>query len=195
MSWVEIIADRKVRDAQDEGAFDNLPGKGKPLNLEIDPRVPPEQRAAYRLMREAQLLPDWIQIDKEIRTRLEQWEARIEQYARGRELDLQRLETSSAPQVKETIDRLRERFLVQAVKSLKEINHQIDRLNLIAPTPAQQKIRIDVEQRITVLDERFPRLLAPREVRPEWRELLDDKPTGAPRLGNRMPLRRRRDGL
>ncbi len=193
MSWVEIIADRKVRDAQEEGVFDNLPGKGKPLNLEIDPRVPPEQRAAYRLMREAQLLPDWIQIDKDIRTRLEQWEARVEQYARGRELDLKRLETSPGPQARETIDRLRERFLVQATKSLREINRQIERLNLIAPTPAQQKIRIDVEQRIVALEERFPRILAPQgDAPPEWRALLDDRPTGAANLGNRMPLRRRR---
>src|SRR5258708_20773892 len=75
MSWIEIIADRKIRDAQEEGAFDDLPGKGKPLKLEFDPRIPPEQRAAYRLMKEAQLLPDWIQLDKEVRQREEQWRA------------------------------------------------------------------------------------------------------------------------
>src|SRR5438105_12648242 len=67
MSWIEIIADRKIREAQEEGAFDNLPGKGKPLKLDFDPNVPPELRAAYRLMKEAQILPDWIQLDKEVR--------------------------------------------------------------------------------------------------------------------------------
>ena len=87
MSWIEIIADRKIRDAQEEGAFDDLPGKGKPLKLEFDPRIPPEQRAAYRLMKEAQLLPDWIQLDKEVRQREEQWRTRVEEFARGREPD------------------------------------------------------------------------------------------------------------
>src|SRR4028119_1285319 len=82
MSWIEIIADRKIRDAQDEGHFDNLPGKGQPLHLEFDPRVPPEQRAAYRLMKDAQLLPDWIQLDKEIRQRGERWTARVDEFAR-----------------------------------------------------------------------------------------------------------------
>jgi len=89
MSWIEIIADRKIRDAQEEGAFDDLPGKGKPLKLEFDPRIPPELRAAYRLMKEAQLLPDWIQLDKEVRQREENpnatafWRRAIDEYTRG----------------------------------------------------------------------------------------------------------------
>jgi len=83
MSWIEIIADRKIRDAQEEGAFDNLPGKGKPLKLDFDPNVPPEMRAAYRLMKEAQILPDWIQLDKEVRTFQQQLQERLEESPAG----------------------------------------------------------------------------------------------------------------
>ena len=81
MSWFELIADRKIRDAMEEGRFDDLPGKGKPLNLDVDLSVPPEQRMAMRLMREANLLPDWIQLDKEIRQRQERIRQRDVQMA------------------------------------------------------------------------------------------------------------------
>lgn len=195
MSWFEIIAERKIRDAQEEGAFDNLPGSGQPLNLEQDPRVPPEQRAAYRLMREAKILPDWIQIDKEIRQRLVQWEARIELYAQGREEDLRRSQLSHTPTA-DAIDRLREKFLVQAAQHLNETNRQIERLNLTVPGHGQQRLRIPVEERITALEERFPRRTPyPSGQEPEWRKVLDQPRRGLPNLNNRMPMRRRRDSI
>src|SRR5690349_3476483 len=137
MSWIEIIADRKIRDAQDEGAFDNLPGKGKPLKLEFDPRVPPEQRAAYRLMKEAQLLPDWIQLDKEIRHRQEQWDARLEAFARTHAADLRRAPVNHRRDCYEALDRRRDLFLVEAMEGLRQLNHAIDRFNLITPTPSR----------------------------------------------------------
>lgn len=195
MSWFEIIAERKIRDAQEEGAFDNLPGKGQPLNLEQDPRVPPEQRAAYRLMREAKILPDWIQIDKEIRQRLVQWEVRVDQYAQGREEDLRRSQLSHRP-TPDAIDRLREKFLLQAAQHLKETNRQIERLNLIVPGHGQQRLRLPLEERMETLEERFPRLTpyaAGQEA--EWRKLLEERRRALPNLTNRMPQRRRRDSI
>ena len=47
----ETIAERKIREAMAEGAFDNLSGKGRPLNLEEDPYEDPSLRMAHRLLR------------------------------------------------------------------------------------------------------------------------------------------------
>ena len=47
----ENIAERKIREAMAEGAFDNLEGKGRPLNLEEDPFEDPSLRMAHRLLR------------------------------------------------------------------------------------------------------------------------------------------------
>ncbi|MFQ5539397.1 MAG: DUF1992 domain-containing protein, partial [Candidatus Binatia bacterium] len=33
-SFLLRVVEEKIRDAQETGAFDNLPGKGKPLELE-----------------------------------------------------------------------------------------------------------------------------------------------------------------
>ena len=42
------IAEQKIREAQERGEFDDLPGKGKPLDLEDLSGVPEEMRMAYR---------------------------------------------------------------------------------------------------------------------------------------------------
>lgn len=50
----------------EEGAFDNLCGRGHPLNLEDDASVDPSQRMAHRLLRNNGFAPEWIQDAKEI---------------------------------------------------------------------------------------------------------------------------------
>lgn len=58
--------DDPIQKAMAEGAFDNLPGMGKPLNLEHDRLVPEEYRMAYRIMRDNDMQPEWVMIQKEI---------------------------------------------------------------------------------------------------------------------------------
>jgi hypothetical protein len=195
MSWIEIIADRKIRDAQEEGAFDNLPGKGQPLNLDFDPRVPPELRAAYRMMKDAQLLPDWIQLDKEIRQRQAQWDARVEAYAARREADAARRPARGDRGFDGDLDRARERFLYRAAEGLCELNRMIDRLNLMVPAISRQRLRIDVVERLEALEARFPRFSGRKAADTEsWRGVLsvEQKPT---KLGNRLPIKRKREPL
>src|SRR5689334_22802808 len=52
------VAERKIQEAIDEGAFDNLPGKGKPLVFDDDPMTPPHLRLANRILRNANVLPE-----------------------------------------------------------------------------------------------------------------------------------------
>jgi hypothetical protein len=192
MSWIEIISERKTREAQEEGAFDNLPGRGKPLNLETDSRVPAELRAAYRIMKEAQVLPDWIQLDKEIRQHRTQWDARLESYLQSRGDDLEADEPSRSRQREEFLDRKRDVFLLRAAEALREINRLIDRLNLIVPTPSQQRVRVNLRERMRELEERLPRFRPyPPGSDAPWSALLEES---RPRtqLSNRVPLGRKR---
>jgi hypothetical protein len=195
MSWFEIISERKIREAQEEGVFDNLPGRGKPLNLDVDLRVPPELRTVYRLMREANVLPDWIALDKEVRQRQERWQAGAETFARSFATAHAELGPKPARAACERLDGRREAFLDQAAKELRELNRMIDRLNLIVPTPAQQRLRLDLRERMEALETTLPRLLARRDAAaPAWERYLEE-PRPPTTLANRMPLRRRKPAL
>jgi len=62
------IADEKIREAMEHGEFEDLPGKGKPLNLEDDSHVPQDLRIAYKILKNADCLPPELELRKEIRT-------------------------------------------------------------------------------------------------------------------------------
>src|SRR5260370_4592666 len=62
----ESIAERKIREAMAEGAFDNLTGKGRPLNLEENPYEDPSLRMAHRLLRNNGFAPPWGEEAKDL---------------------------------------------------------------------------------------------------------------------------------
>ena len=62
--WNAII-EAKIAEAQRAGAFDNLPGAGKPLHLDDDSLVPEDVRMAYRVLKNAGYVPAEVEERKE----------------------------------------------------------------------------------------------------------------------------------
>ncbi|PLT32969.1 DnaJ family domain-containing protein [Bacillus sp. V5-8f] len=58
MDFVHIVAEDKIRKAIQDGEFDHLPGKGKPLVIDEMPGIPPELRMAYRMLKNAGMLEE-----------------------------------------------------------------------------------------------------------------------------------------
>ena len=61
-----FIADRKIREAMEEGAFDHLAGAGEPLDLSENPFEDAAQRMAHRLLRNNGFAPVWVEESREI---------------------------------------------------------------------------------------------------------------------------------
>ena len=55
-----------IREAMRRGEFDNLPGKGKPIDLTDYFNTPEDFRLAYSIMKNAGVLPEEVEILKEI---------------------------------------------------------------------------------------------------------------------------------
>lgn len=62
------IAEERIREAILDGEFDDLPGKGKPLQLEDDRHLAADLRLAYKILKNADCLPPELELRKEIRT-------------------------------------------------------------------------------------------------------------------------------
>lgn len=92
-SWI----DRQIREAQERGEFDNLPGAGKPLHLDDDPdwwikakiareNLEPLLPTPLALRREVERLPETLadaRTEAEVRERVEDLNRRIrESYLR-----------------------------------------------------------------------------------------------------------------
>lgn len=66
MDIFALIAEQRIQDAEKNGAFDNLPGKGRPLDLESDAAVPEELRMAYTVLRNAGYVPPEVADRREL---------------------------------------------------------------------------------------------------------------------------------
>lgn len=62
------LAEQRILEAQRNGEFDNLPGKGKPLELEDLSWVPQDLRIAYKVLKNARVLPPEAELLKDIHT-------------------------------------------------------------------------------------------------------------------------------
>jgi DnaJ family protein C protein 28 len=61
-----------LRKAIEEGTFDNLPGKGKPLRLDgVNPHADPEWELAYHMLKDSGFSLPWIEAIREIEQDIE----------------------------------------------------------------------------------------------------------------------------
>jgi DnaJ family protein C protein 28 len=163
-SWI----DEQVREAQEKGQFDNLPGKGKPLDLAPNPYAG-DREMAFKILREAGYAPEWIELDKAIRVRLERARtalARAWMWYRESEDGLAgRPKSEGAAGLGLGAGRLRaerERMVAldawQAAvdlfhKEVAAVNVQIGELNLKVPAPRFQRSKVDAGCEVRRLEE------------------------------------------
>ena len=68
MSPLEKVAEARIRDAIARGDFDDLAGKGRPLRLDDLSGVPEDLRSGYILLKNAGVLPEEMELRKEMVT-------------------------------------------------------------------------------------------------------------------------------
>ncbi len=66
MNRLESLAEKALREAIEAGEFDNLPGKGQPVDLSENPFEDPDLRVVHKLLRNAGFAPAWIEERKDI---------------------------------------------------------------------------------------------------------------------------------
>ena len=156
LDWTALIADRKIKEAMDAGEFDNLEGKGEPLRIEEDPFTPVEIRVAHKLLKNANALPQWLQLEKDIEreraTVLPYIERGLTAVTRGKNrASREHLAARLRSEVKERIDL---------------VNTLILKYNEIVP-PSCQRVFIPFAKgrELATLDERIAGLFAPEAER------------------------------
>ena len=124
-SW-ESLNERLIREAQEAGHFDGLPGQGRPLEL-ADDSLAGEKAMAHHILANAGAAPPWIEADKEIRDLRDRIDELIARAARSPAAAQARLERE--------LDGLAEAHDAGVV-----------RLDSLAPTSRQQRGRLDRDQ-------------------------------------------------
>lgn len=58
----ERIAENRIQEAIENGEFDHLPGKGRPLDLDAYFAAPADARLSYSVMKNARFVPEELQL-------------------------------------------------------------------------------------------------------------------------------------
>eukprot|EP00873_Tetraselmis_striata_P013041 jgi/Tetstr1/433305/TSEL_022592.t1 len=75
----EILANHRIREAMAAGEFDDLPGKGAPLRDRTDETT---GDFSLKVLKNANVLPEWVELGKALRGRLSGVHAAIEPFVR-----------------------------------------------------------------------------------------------------------------
>jgi hypothetical protein len=68
MLVLDRIAERRILEAIEAGDLDRLPGAGRALALGDDSHLPEELRTAYRVLRNAGMVPEEVSLRRELRS-------------------------------------------------------------------------------------------------------------------------------
>ncbi|XP_062191045.1 uncharacterized protein LOC133894878 [Phragmites australis] len=71
------VVEQRIWHSMEEGHFENLPGKGKPLNLNSNPHADPAEDTLYRILSKNGCAPEWIELNKEIRGMIARWRSAL----------------------------------------------------------------------------------------------------------------------
>jgi DnaJ family protein C protein 28 len=133
-------ADELIRRAMQEGQFDNLPGKGKPLNLDDNPFEDPEWRMAHHVLRSSGLSLPWIEVKRELEAAIESARSELQRSWQWRQ---------TAPQ-DEFFRTVWEQAVAHFQKRAAEINRDILSYNLKAPSARFHLTPLRAEQEIAL---------------------------------------------
>ena len=115
----ETLIERQIREAQEAGAFDNLPHQGRRLPLEDDSAAG-DRASGFRIMRNAGVAPGWIEADKEVRALLVKRDDLFHRAGRSSRM-------------------MHDRYRRELIDLVDRANRAVMRLNHEAPTFAQHR--------------------------------------------------------
>ena len=128
----ETLIDRQIREAMEDGRFDDLPFRGERLPMEDDAYAG-EWALAFHILKNANVAPPWIEADKEVRTLVERRETILKRAAGASPI-------------------ARSRYRKDLEQVVVAINAAIARLNAEAPTDRQHRRPLRLADELAAFD-------------------------------------------
>ncbi len=141
-SWDYIVEDQ-INKAIEKGAFDNLPGKGKPIQWDDNPFADPDTRTAYHLLKKGGFTLPWIAERQDI-------EADIDA-ARRALIRSRRWAMSQDAALYPDADEEWQRALARFRAAVEALNKRIHVYNLKVPGDIFQRLTLNVEREIEII--------------------------------------------
>ncbi len=142
---LSVAMDEVIEEAIRSGAFDNLPGRGKPLKLVKNPYAPGTE-LAYQLLKDNNYTLPWIAERQIVLARIESFRNEIGRLWRRYESEYQ---VAQSEMVRMSLALGWERHLASWRQQIAEINQQIMDVNLKQPGEQWAIITLSLESELT----------------------------------------------
>ncbi|KAM9173850.1 dnaJ homolog subfamily C member 28 isoform 1-T3 [Pangshura tecta] len=135
---IDRLVEDLIQESMAKGDFDNLSGKGKPLQkFSYCPHIDPMTHNLNRILIDNGYQPEWIQMQKEIRETIEELRKNI---------------VASRNKLGEPMTPCRQKqwsqFCEQVIEDIKKLNKRINDFNLIVPILNRQMVHFNAEKEI-----------------------------------------------
>ncbi|NXO44954.1 DJC28 protein, partial [Locustella ochotensis] len=135
---VERLVEDLIQESMAKGDFDNLRGKGKPLQkFSHSPHIDPMTHNLNRILIDNGYQPEWILLQKEIRETIERLRKSI--VASRRKLG----EPMTPPEQKQW-----GRVCEQFAEDIRKLNKRVDNFNLVVPILSRQMVHFSTDKEI-----------------------------------------------
>ena len=141
--WQNLIDDL-IEEGREQGVFDNLPGKGKPLNLKRN-LFAPEKELAHGLLKQNDLKPAWIMARSELMTQIDNLRTDIKRkwVLYEREYRLGQGEGPRSALVIAWDD-----VCLKWIETIAELNRQINNFNLKRPSDKLEMFKLNLDKEL-----------------------------------------------
>ena len=157
LGFMGRIAEQQIQEAIDEGKFDDLPGKGKPIVFDDDPMTPAHLRLVNRILSNANVLPEWIQIHKDIEAEQQQITEMRSRLTRENQRWGERITRSSpGSAVSQRYAEWHAKSRAEYLRLLKSLNSSILKFTLVAPSTAKPICSFKIPSEMAEFDADVP---------------------------------------
>ena len=141
--WQNLIDDL-IEEGREQGVFDNLPGKGKPLNLKRN-LFAPEKELAFDLLKHNDLKPAWIMARSDLMSQIDGLRADIKRKwsLYEREYRLGHGEGQRSALVVAWDD-----ACLEWAEAITELNRQINDFNLKRPSDNLELFKLNLDREL-----------------------------------------------
>lgn len=164
MSSTEDLVEQQILKAQQKGGFDNLEGAGKPVEFDENPYEPPELRMVFKILKDNDFAPYWVELGKEIDHDWKRFWDDVEYFKKYAAMIYR--DKHSRPTI-ERFEKKKAHFYFEQRLVLERLNKKIIDYNLHCPTFNQGRANLVVDNHmyevITQVEKAIEEAMAKRD--------------------------------
>jgi hypothetical protein len=148
LSMWETVVDQRIQDWLGDGDMSGHPRAGQPLNLDALEGVPEDERMAYKIMKDNDVVPPWLAKGFALRDKHDKIKRRLRQYAADYARRKQAALVRGSYVKEREADERWQSAIAGVRRDIEKYNRELLDYNLMTPSQIGQMVPLDADAEI-----------------------------------------------